>query len=162
MVTSAPQPWVFGAFLLGLAVNYTGWYRWIRGGESSTFRYQKAIDELQLALNDTRISHDKANLAYQANKVKIQRYTALNELARNLAMTFKNQDVVVLLINSISKAFMVPAGVYTLLLFDSSMGKALHVVRYSVDTDMEVRLNREKLNPDENFNAWVISQTKPL
>jgi diguanylate cyclase (GGDEF)-like protein len=77
-------------------------------------------------------------------------------------MTFKTQEVVVLLIETISKTFMVPGGVYSLLLFDSSMGKALHSVRYSVDTDMEVRLNRERLNPEEAFNAWVTSQGKPL
>ncbi|HET9870789.1 MAG TPA: diguanylate cyclase, partial [bacterium] len=49
-----------------------------------------------------------------------------------------------------------------LLLFDSSIGKAVHVVRYSVDSDMEVRLNRERLNRSEPFNAWVIAQAKSL
>jgi diguanylate cyclase (GGDEF)-like protein len=27
---------------------------------------------------------------------------------------------------------------------------------------MEIRLNRERLNPDEIFNAWVVAQAKPL
>ena len=95
-------------------------------------------------------------------QIKIQRYTALNELARSLAMTVKTQEVVVLLIETISKTFLVHGGVYSLLLFDSSIGKALHAVRYSPDTEMDVRLNRERLNPQEAFNAWVMGQSKPL
>jgi diguanylate cyclase (GGDEF)-like protein len=120
------------------------------------------LDETELAANDTRIALSKDRSAFQANQIKIQRYTALNELARSLAMIYKTQDVVVLLIETISKTFLVPRGVYSLLLFDSSIGKAMHVVRYSPDTEMDVRLNRERLNPQEAFNAWVAGQTKPL
>ena len=162
LIGATSQSWVYGAFLLGLALNYAGWYRWIRDGESAAFRYQKAGDDVELALNETQLSHEKAKFAYQSNSVKIQRYTALNELARSLAVTIKTQDVVVLLIETISKTFMAPGGVYTLLLFESSIGKALHTVRYSVDTEMEVRLNRERLSPADSLNAWVVSQAKPL
>ena len=158
---SAPT-WYFVTFISGLLVNYFCWYRWTQNRELQTFQYQKAQEELDLNMNDSHLAHEKVKIAHQTNLVKIQRYTALNELARSLAMTFKTQDVVVLLIETISKTFMVPGGVYTLLLFDSSVGKALHAVRYSVDTEMEVRLNRERLNPEEAFNAWVVSQTKTL
>ncbi len=161
MSVSSPS-WVSAAFVIGLIVNFYGWYRWIRQGEIQEFQFQKAQEELELNMNDTRIAHEKVKVAHQSNLIKIQRYTALNELARSLAMTFKTQDVVVLLIETISKTFMVPGGVYTLLLFDSTIGKALHSVRYSVDTEMEVRLNRERLNPEEIFNTWVVSQGKPL
>jgi diguanylate cyclase (GGDEF)-like protein len=162
LVSASAPPWVSATFVLGLVVNYYGWYRWIRQREVQEFQFQKDHEELELNMNDTRIAYDKIKVAHQSNLVKIQRYTALNELARSLAMTFKTQDVVVLLIETISKTFMVPGGVYTLLLFDSTIGKGLHSVRYSVDTEMEVRLNRERLNPEEIFNAWVVSQSKPL
>jgi diguanylate cyclase (GGDEF)-like protein len=162
LLTTSSPAWIAVNFVLGLVVNFTGWYRWIRQRELQEFRFQKAREELDLAMNDTRIAHEKVKITHQSNLVKIQRYTALNELARSLAMIFKTQDVVVLLIETISKTFMVQGGVYTLLLFDSTMGKALHSVRYSVDTEMEIRLNRERLNPDEIFNAWVLSQAKPL
>jgi len=158
---SAPT-WYFVTFISGLTFNYLCWFRWTQNKEFQQFHYQKAQEELDLSINDGHLANDKVKIAHQSNLVKIQRYTALNELARSLAMTFKTQDVVVLLIETISKTFMVPGGVYTLLLFDSSVGKALHAVRYSVDTEMEVRLNRERLNPEEAFNAWVVSQTKTL
>ncbi|HJT25682.1 MAG TPA: sensor domain-containing diguanylate cyclase [bacterium] len=158
---SAPA-WILATFFLGLAVNYTGWYRWIRAGELEDFQRRKTGEELDLAMNDARIAHEKVKIAHQSNQLKIQRYIALNELARSLAMTLKTQEVVVFLIETISKTFMASGGVYTLLLFDNSMRKSLHAVRYSVDTEMEVRLNRERLNPDEIFNAWVVAQTKPL
>lgn len=159
--TSAPV-WVWLTFLSGLGLNYILWHRWMERRGLEEFQFKKETEELELGMNDARLAHDKVRIAYQANLVKIQRYTALNELARSLAMTFKIQDVVVLLIETISKTFMVPGGVYALLLFDSSIGKALHAVRYSVDTEMEVRLNRERLNPQEVFNNWVASQTKTL
>jgi hypothetical protein len=157
---SAPV-WVYTTFILGLMVNYFIWYRWGQDRESQAFQRQKSLEELELNMNDTRLSHEKVRVAHQANLIKIQRYTALNELARSLAMTFKTQDVVVLLIETISKTFMVPGGVYTLLLFDSSIGKALHAVRYSVDTEMDVRLNRERLSSEEAFNAWFWLNRKP-
>src|ERR1035441_3884565 len=162
LLTASAPAWIFTTFILALVFNYIVWNRWTRKKELQEFQYRKAQEELELSLNDTRIAHEKIKAAHQSNQVKIQRYTALNELARSLAMTFKSQDVVVLLIETISKTFMVPGGVYTLLLFDSTIGKALHSVRYSVDTEMEVRLNRERLNPEEIFNSWVISQAKPL
>jgi diguanylate cyclase (GGDEF)-like protein len=162
LMTHVSPAWVPAAFILGLACNYLGWYRWVRRRELQEFQFQKSSEELELAMNDARIGHEKVRINHQTNLVKIQRYTALNELARNLAMTFKTQDVVILLIETISKTFMVQGGVYALLLFDSTLGKALHSVRYSVDTEMEVRLNRERLNPEEIFNAWVVSQGKPL
>ena len=161
LAVSAP-PWIYVTFISGMVINYMFWFRWTQNEEFQEFQYQKAKEELDLNMNDGHLAHEKVKTAYQANLVKIQRYTALNELARSLAMTFKTQDVVVLLIETISKTFMVQGGVYTLLLFDSSVGKALHAVRYSVDTEMEVRLNRERLNPEEAFNAWVVSQTKTL
>ena len=154
--------WIFVTFISGLFINYFCWFRWTQNREFQEFQYQKAREELDLGLTDGHLAHEKVKIAYQTNLVKIQRYTALNELARSLAMTFKTQDVVILLIETISKTFMVPGGVYTLLLFDSSVGKGLHAVRYSVDTEMDVRLNRERLNPAEAFNAWVVSQTKTL
>jgi diguanylate cyclase (GGDEF)-like protein len=160
---AASEPaWAWVVFLSSLGVNCFFWLRWIENSEYEQFQFRKAQEELELNINDTRLAHEKVRIAYQANLIKIHRYTALNELARSLAMTFKTQDVVVLLIETISKTFMVPGGVYALLLFDSSIGKALHAVRYSVDTEMEVRLNRERLNPVEIFNAWVNSQTKTL
>jgi diguanylate cyclase (GGDEF)-like protein len=161
-LSSASPVWVFITFLAGLVVNYYFWYQWSREKELREFQYQKAKEELELNFNDTQLAHEKIKISHQSNLIKIHRYTALNELARSLAMTFKTQDVVVLLIETISKTFMVPGGVYTLLMFDSSVGKALHAVRYSVDTEMEVRLNRERLNPQEIFNAWVVSQAKTL
>ncbi len=161
-LSSSFPVWVYATFFLGLGVNYFFWYQWSGEKELKEFQYQKAKEELDLNYNDTQLAHEKVKIAHQTNLIKIQRYTALNELARSLAMTFKTQDVVVLLIETISKTFMVPGGVYTLLMFDSSIGKALHAVRYSVDTEMEVRLNRERLNPEEIFNAWVVSQAKTL
>ncbi len=159
----ASQPFgLFMIFISGIILNYYYWYRWIQEKELEEFRRQKASEDLNLNMNDTQMVHDKVKIAYQANLIKIQRYTALNELARSLAMTYKTQDVVVLLIETISKTFMVPGGVYTLLLFDSSVVKALHAVRYSVDTEMEARLNRERLNPEEIYNSWVVSQAKTL
>ncbi len=158
---SAPT-WILVTFFIGLAVNYIAWYRWIKSGELEEFQLRKAAEELDLLENDARIAHEKIKNAHQANQVKIQRYIALNELARSLAMTLKTQEVVIFLIETISKTFMASGGVYTLLLFDNSMRKSLHAVRYSVDTEMEVRLNRERLNSDEIFNAWVVSQAKPL
>ncbi|HVM32130.1 MAG TPA: diguanylate cyclase [bacterium] len=160
-VTSAPT-WVLLLFLASLVVNLFLLKRWSREQEVERFLYQKNLDLLDLERNDGQIAFDKIQKAYQANQIKIQRYTALNELARNLAVAFKSQDVVILLMETISKTFMAPGGVYTLLLFDSSIGKALHVVRYSVDTDMDVRLNRERLNRSEPFNAWVVAQAKSL
>ncbi len=162
LLSASAPAWVLTVFILGAVVNYAAWYRWIKAGESLEFQFQKAREELELAMNDARIAHEKVQGAHQANQIKIQRYTALNELARRLAMSLKTQEVVVLLIETISKTFMAPGGVYAFLLFDSSIGKALHSVRYSVDTEMEVRLNRERLNPAETFNAWVVSQDKPL
>jgi diguanylate cyclase (GGDEF)-like protein len=156
------SPWVLGIFLSSLLLNVYFWRTWSKDFDFKQFQFQKEYDELELNLTDNRLAHEKIQLSYEANQVKIQRYTALNELARSLAMTFKTNDVVVLMIETISKTFMVPGGVYTLLLFDSSVGKELHAVRYSVDTDMDVRLNRERLNADEPFNAWVIAQKKPL
>ncbi|HXL73588.1 MAG TPA: diguanylate cyclase [bacterium] len=154
--------WVLGAFLAGIFLNFYLWFSWIKQTELQTFQFRKFYEEMELSINDSRLAHEKIELSYQANQIKIQRYTALNELARNLAMTFKTQDVVILLIETISKTFMVPGGVYTLLLFESSVGKEMHAVRYSVDTDMEVRLNRERLLAANPFNAWVILQKKPL
>ncbi|HVZ79666.1 MAG TPA: diguanylate cyclase [bacterium] len=162
LATSNMPAWFFLTFIAALCINAWGWQRWSRARDMRSFDLHKRSEELELSINDTQIAHEKVKVALQANQIKIQRYTALNELARNLAMTFKTQEVVVLLIETISKTFMVPGGVYSLLLFDSSMGKALHSVRYSVDTDMEVRLNRERLNPEETFNAWVVAQGKPL
>jgi diguanylate cyclase (GGDEF)-like protein len=154
--------WILITFVSGFLINYYYWQDWIRQNELEEFRFQKMVEEIELNTNDAHIAHDKVGIAHQANLIKIQRYTALNELARSLATSFKTQDVVVLLIETISKTFMAQGGVYTLLLFESSVGKDLHAVRYSVDTDMEVRLNRERLNPDEVFNTWVASQGKPL
>jgi diguanylate cyclase (GGDEF)-like protein len=155
-------PWVLVSFLMGLFFNFYLWHSWVTETESREFQFQKTYEELELNMNDSRLAYEKVQFSYETNQVKIQRYTALNELARSLAMTFKTQDVVILLIETISKTFMVPGGVYTLLLFDSSVGKELHAVRYSVDTDMEVRLNRERLHSDNPFNAWVMAQKKPL
>ena len=154
--------WLYLTHVCGLSLNYFFWNRWTQDQNRREFQFHKAMEDLVLNMNDTRLAHDKVKIAHQANFIKIQRYTALNELARSLAMTFKTQDVVVLLIETISKTFMVPGGVYTLLLLDSSIGKALHAVRYSVDTEMDVRLNRDRLNPEEAFNGWVVAQTKPL
>ncbi len=154
--------WSLVLFISGLAANYFYWYRWIQDRDLREFQFRKEQEMLELNMNDSRLSHEKVKVAHQANLIKIQRYTALNELARSLAMTFKQRDVVVLLIETISKTFMAPGGVYTLLLFDSSIGKSLHAVRYSVGTEMEVRLNRERLNPQEIFNAWVMVQAKTL
>lgn len=162
LATSNMPAWFFLTFIAALCVNAWGWHRWNQDRSLRVFTLQKNAEELELNMNDTQIAHEKVKVALQANQIKIQRYTALNELARSLAQTFKTQEVVVLLIETISKTFMVPGGVYSLLLFDSSMGKALHSVRYSVDTDMEVRLNRERLNPEETFNGWVTAQGKPL
>lgn len=161
LTVSAPV-WILIIFIAGLLVNYYYWYLWIQQKELQEFQFQKSQEELELNMNDTRLAHEKVRIAYQTNVIKIQRYTALNELARSLAMTFKTQDVVILLIETISKTFMVPGGVYSLMLFDSSVGKALHAVRYSVDTEMEVRLNRERLDSEEIFNTWVSSQAKTL
>jgi diguanylate cyclase (GGDEF)-like protein len=149
-------------FLLGVALNTVYWHRWIQGKDLKEFQFQKTLEEMELAMVDLKLAHERVRVARQANRDKILRYSALNDLARSLAMTFKTREVVGLLIETISKTFMVPDGVYTLLLFDSSVGKALHAVRYSVGTGMEVRLNRERLDPQEVFNAWVVAQAKTL
>ena len=162
LTTVNAPAWILITFIIGISLNYYYWYRWTHEKEKREFHFQKSMDEVEINTNDTRAELVKVKTAYQANQIKIHRYTALNELARSLAMTFKTQDVVVLLIETISKTFMAPGGVYSLLLFDSSIGKALHAVRYSVDTEMDVRLNRERLNPAEAFNAWVVAQGKPL
>ncbi len=160
---SVGQPvWMLGLFLASLALNYYLWFTWTEESDIKAFQLKKTFEEFELSITDLRLAHEKTELSYQANQIKIQRYTALNELARSLALTFKTQDVVKLLIETISKTFMVPGGVYSLLLFDSSVGKEMHAVRYSVDTEMEVRLNRERLHADNPFNAWVIAQKKPL
>ena len=159
---SASPSWVFVFFILGLILNFAGYYQWVKAQENQEFQSRKTQEDMELGINETGIAHEKNKVAHQSNLVKIQRYTALNELARSLAMTLKTQDVVVLLVETISKTFMVPGGVYALLLFDTSVGKSLHSVRYSVDTEMDVRLNRERLSPAEAFNAWVVSQAKPL
>jgi len=160
---SVGQPvWTLGLFLAGLGLNYYLWFTWTETSGIKAFQLKKTFEEFELSITDLRLAHEKTELSYQANQIKIQRYTALNELARSLALTFKTQDVVKLLIETISKTFMVPGGVYSLLLFDSSVGKEMHAVRYSVDTEMEVRLNRERLHTDNPFNAWVMAQKKPL
>ncbi len=162
-IFETPLYWAhFVFFLMALGLNLYFWQRWNLEKERREFAFTNTLDQTELAANDTQRAFEKDKAAYQANQIKIQRYTALNELARSLAMTFKTQDVVVLLIETISKTFLVPGGVYTLLLFDSSIGKALHAVRYSPDTEMDVRLNRERLSLEEPFNAWVMGQTKPL
>lgn len=153
-------PFLF--FLAALGLNLFFCQRLNQERERQEFDFNNTLEETELAANDTRRALEKDKAAFQANQIKIQRYTALNELARSLAMTFKTQDVVVLLIETISKTFLVPGGVYSLLLFDSIIGKAMHAVRYSPDTEMDVRLSRERLNPLEAFNAWVTGQTKPL
>ena len=160
-ITSTPT-WVLLVFLLSLFLNLFLLKKWVRSQELERFQNQKNLDVLDLDMNDGQMVYEKIQKAYQTNQIKIQRYTALNELARSLAITFKIQDVIILLIETISKTFMVAGGVYTLLLFDSSIGKAIHAVRYSVDTDMDVRLNRERLNRSEAFNAWVTAQAKNL
>jgi diguanylate cyclase (GGDEF)-like protein len=162
MLTDIPNWTPFLFFIAALGLNLYFWYRWNQERERQEFTFNNTLEETDLAANDIRIALGKDKAAYQANQIKIQRYTALNELARSLAMIYKTQEVVVLLIETISKTFLVPGGVYSLLLFDSSIGKALHAVRYSPDTEMDVRLNRERLNPQEAFNAWVTGQTKPL
>src|SRR5258708_3069814 len=154
--------WVLISFILGLLANYYYWQDLFHRKELVEFQFRKSMEELELNMNDTNIAYEKVGASHRENLIKIKRYTALNELARSLAATFKTQDVVILLIETISKTFMAQGGVYTLLLFESSVGKDLHAVRYSVDTDMEVRLNRERLNSEEVFNKWVASQGKPL
>ncbi len=155
--------WVpFFFFLAVLGFNLYFWHRRSLEKERREFDFNNTLEETEMAVNDTQRAFDKDRAAFSANQIKIQRYTALNELARSLAMTVKTQEVVVLLIETISKTFLVHGGVYSLLLFDSSIGKALHAVRYSPDTEMDVRLNRERLNPQEAFNAWVMGQSKPL
>lgn len=156
------HPWIVVTFIAGIIANYFYWHGRLQEKELQQFQSQKNQDELEQNVNEVRMSHEKVVTAYQASLVKIQKYTALNELARSLAMTFKIQDVVALLIETISKTFMVPGGVYIFLMFESSIGKALHAVRYSVDTEMENRLNREHLSPQETFNAWVVAQSKIL
>jgi diguanylate cyclase (GGDEF)-like protein len=160
---SMDQPiWMLLVFLAGLGLNYYWWFKWTEKNDLKAFQLKKTFEVLELSLTDYHLANEKTQLSYQANQIKIQRYTALNELARSLALTFNTQDVVKLLIETISKTFMVPGGVYSLLLFDSSVGKAMHAVRYSVDTEMEVRLNRERLHAENPFNTWVMAQKKPL
>jgi len=162
VITDNPNWSFFLFFLAAIGLNLYFWYRWNQANEHQEFTFNNTLEETELTANDILIALGKDRAAYQANQIKIQRYTALNELARSLAMIHKTQEVVVLLIETISKTFLVPGGVYSLLLFDSSIGKALHAVRYSPDTEMDVRLNRERLNPHEAFNTWVVGQTKPL
>jgi diguanylate cyclase (GGDEF)-like protein len=157
---SHPRILVF--FIAGIVMNYFYFRSRLQEKELQEFQFQKNQDELELNIIEAKVSNDKVLTAYQANLVKIQKYTALNELARSLAMTNKIQDVVSLLIETISKTFMVPGGIYVFLMFDSSIGKALHAVRYNVDTDMENRLNREHFSPQDTFNAWVVAQAKSL
>ena len=57
--------------------------------------------------------------------------TVLNVFILSLAQVFKTTDVVTLLIETVSKVFLVPSGVYTLLLRDGGYGRAWHSVRYS-------------------------------
>ncbi len=133
-----------------------------RTGEELVVRARSGMEEAEVSVNALRAEVEKVRAGYGVDQFKIQRYRALNELARNLAMVYKTQDVVVLLIETISKTFMAPGAVYTLLLFDSNHGKALHAVRYSMDTDMETRLNRSRLDPEEPYNAWVAANARAL
>ena len=148
--------------VLSIAFNAYFWSKWIREHDLLTFNHKKTLDELTETTHNLQIIFEKTKGAFQSNQVKVQRYWALNELARNLAMIFKTHEVVDLLIETVSKTFMAPSAVYTLLLFDSSMGKSLHAVRFSMETDVAIRLQRERLDPHEAFNSWVTSQMRML
>jgi diguanylate cyclase (GGDEF)-like protein len=156
------RSWELVAVFLAIAFNSTFWARWSRGYNLLGFQHQKALDEVWENTNNLQTDYAKTQTAFQSNQIKVQRYWALNELARNLAMIFKIQDVISLLIETISKTFMAPGAIYTLLLFDSSIGKSLHAVRYGIDTDPETRHRRDRLSPEEPFNAWVASQMRVL
>jgi diguanylate cyclase (GGDEF)-like protein len=145
-----------------LAVNAVYIFRHARRGEERVVGAQSALEELQVVANSLKTDLEKVRATYSVDRVKVQRYQALNELARSLAMVFKTNDAVVLLMETISKTFMAPGGVYTLLLFEGSHSKAQHAVRYGVDTDMETRLNRLRLDPTEPYNAWVVANARAL
>lgn len=154
-----------GWLILGVVVllaNLAYLFRHARRGEERVVGAQSALEELQVATHGLTADLGKVRATYHVDQVKVQRYQALNELARSLAMVFKTQDAVVLLIETISKTFMAPGGVYTLLLFEGNHSKALHAVRFGVDTDMETRLNRSRLDPAEPYNAWVAANARAL
>jgi diguanylate cyclase (GGDEF)-like protein len=160
-LTSFSSGWfVLTVGLLGINAAYI--YRHARRGEERVVGAQSALEELQVVVNSLKTDLEKVRTTYSVDQVKVQRYQALNELARSLAMVFKTNDAVVLLVETISKTFMAPGGVYTLLLFEGSHSKALHAVRYGVDTDMETRLNRSRLDPSEPYNAWVTVNARAL
>jgi diguanylate cyclase (GGDEF)-like protein len=151
---------VFSVGLLLLNGVYV--FRYARNDEERAVRTGALLEENEAVLVGLKDDLEKVRSTYSVDQIKIQRYRALNELARNLAMVFKTSDVVTLLIETISKTFMAPGGVYSLLLYDSTHSKALHAVRYSVDTEMETRLNRSRLDPAEPYNAWVAANAKAL
>jgi diguanylate cyclase (GGDEF)-like protein len=148
--------------VIGLLLNILFWNYLRQNAEIENFNYQKIFEELEVKINSMHAELEKNQQAFQSNQIKIHRYRALNELARNLAMTSRTTDVINLLIETVAKTFMVPGGVYALILFDSSLGKSLHSIRYGVDTDLEIRLNRDRIDPDEVFNRWILNQSKPL
>ncbi len=145
-----------------LLINGVYVFRYARNDEERIVRAGAVLEEHESTLVGLKADLAKVRSTYGVDQIKIQRYRALNELARNLAMVFKTSDVVTLLIETISKTFMAPGGVYTLLLYDSTHSKALHAVRYSVDTEMETRLNRSRLDPAEPYNAWVTANARAL
>ncbi len=155
------SPWFLLTILL-LGVVGVCITRDARRGEERIVGAQSALEELQVVTRSLGVDLEKVSAIRSVDRVKAQRYQALNGLARSLAMHFKTQEAVALLIETISKTFMAPGGVYTLLLFDGNHSKALHAVRYSADTDMETRLNRSRLDPAEPYNAWVATNNRAL
>jgi diguanylate cyclase (GGDEF)-like protein len=156
------RPFVLLTTLLSIAFNAWFWSVWTRDHTLRSFSRQKTLDELDETMVSLQQTFEKTKGVYQANQIKIQRYWALNELARNLAMMFKTQEAAELLVETVSKTFMVPGAVYTLLLLESSMGKPLCIVRYSVDTLDSSRKHAERQSPDDPFNAWVSTHLRIL
>src|SRR5262249_10739177 len=84
LATSNMPAWFFLTFNAGLGLNAWGWQRWTQSRDRMSFTLLKNTEELEINMNDTQIALEKVKVALQANQMKIQRYTALNELARNL------------------------------------------------------------------------------
>ncbi len=156
------QPLILALVILSIAFNAWFWSSWTRGHALQSFAHQKALDEISETMVRLQETFEKTKGAFQSNQIKVQRYWALNELARNLAMIFRTQEAAELLVETVSKTFMAPGAVYALLLIESSMGKPISIVRYSVDTPDSARKHPERLTPEDPFNAWVVKHTRIL
>lgn len=128
------------------------------------FQLERERERILTKIVEVKAEHAKNQAAYRADQLKIQRYQVLNELAKNLVLTLDRNVILRLLMETIVKTFSwtatqdqkAPAGVFSLVIFrDGPLGKPAHLVLSEMDTPLEVRLDRSRLDPEDPFNAWT-------